>query len=150
MTRRSLIAAGAALGLWVAPIGAVGAQASCDDWNTKQFFSNAEAADVPRCLAAGAVLEAGGELNQTPLHWAAAYSVRPGVIAALLSAGAQLEFRTSNGWTPLLVAAAFSKTAAVVTTLANAGADLEARDKYGKTPLQMAAYRRKTPNVVAA
>ena len=90
----------------------------CTAWLSERFFGEATAADVSRCLDAGADpnARAGGKwqgeswfsraliditfalagrsrdlLSETPLHLAAAFGKDPSIIAALLDAGADLE-----------------------------------------------------------
>ena len=147
---RAKTVAGLVCALWLAVANAALAQPSCGDWNTPAFFQRATAADVSRCLAGGADLEARGENGVTPLHHAAAFSKAPAVVTALLAAGADLEARAANGVTPLHVAAVRSKTPAVVTALLAAGADLEARGKDGQTPLHVAVQNNTDPRVVKA
>ena len=69
----------------------------CADWNTEAFFEGATAADVSRCVAAGADVEARNGDGWTPLHLAAAHSARPPVVTALLNAGADPEALDKNG-----------------------------------------------------
>ena len=61
---------------------------SCKDWNTASFFERASAADISRCLEAGAKVEVKDEAGATPLHRAALMSGNPAVVKALLDAGA--------------------------------------------------------------
>ena len=83
--------AGLSCALWLAVANAALAQPSCGDWNTEAFFQRATAADVSRCLAGGADLEARDEDGWAPLHFAAVHSEIPAVVAVLLDAGADLE-----------------------------------------------------------
>ena len=133
--------------LLLTPAHATTAHVSCTDWNTKEFFENATAIHVSRCLSVGANLEARTERGLTPLHMAAKYSTAPSVIAVLLDAGANLEARTVGGSTPLHLATRFPSA---VTTLVEAGADLEARSEGGFTPLHNAARFGATFSVVTA
>ena len=66
LTSSLLLAAGAAL-----------ARPDCDDWNTNEFFKEATASDVGRCISQGADLEARDEYGLTPLHMAALFSKTP-------------------------------------------------------------------------
>ena len=125
LTSSLLLAAGAAL-----------ARPDCDDWNTRDFFDQATAADVARCISQGADPKARAKGGATPLHGAASLSETPAVVKVLLDAGADLEARDEHGLTPLH-RAAISKTPAVVKALLDAGADLEARDQFGKTPVEL-------------
>ena len=126
------------------------AQVSCADWNTANFFVDAGAHDVTRCLATGSDPNLRGEGGYTPLHSAAANSTDPSVLARLLDAGADLESRGETGLTPLHVAAGGSSEPAVVMALVNAGADLAARTDAGYTPLHVAAGGSSEPAVVTA
>ena len=92
--------AGLACALWLAVANAALAQPSCGDWNTQAFFRLATAADVSRCLEAGADLEARGEEGATPLHLAAVLSETPAVVVALLDAGADPAARDAFGRIP--------------------------------------------------
>ena len=67
----------------------------CADWNSSKYFRVAGVEHVAACLASGANPKTGNKLGETPLHWAAAFSPNPAVIAALLDAGADLEARGS-------------------------------------------------------
>ena len=73
------------------------AQTPCADWNTESFFESATAADVSRCVAAGADVGARDDDDRTPLHLAAANSESLPVVRALLEAGADPEARDKNG-----------------------------------------------------
>ena len=72
----------------VVSLGQAGlAQAGCDDWNTFDFFEDADGDLVRTCLAAGADHSARDENGITPLHYAAFLGPTE-AIAALLDAGA--------------------------------------------------------------
>lgn len=64
------------------------ARVSCKDWNTPKFFKRASMADIPRCLKAGAEVNARSKGGFTPLYWAAEKSKTPEVVRILLKAGA--------------------------------------------------------------
>ena len=97
---------------------------------------------TPSDSRSGANPKTGNKHGETPLHWAAAFSPNPAVIAALLDAGADLEARGSWGKMPLHRAAESNKNPAVIAALLDAGAN-----HVGNTPLHHAAgafgpYRR--------
>ena len=107
---------------------------SCEGWNTKGFFGLADAADVARCLKAGAKVNARDKTGQTPLHVVARHGKNPAVVAVLVGAGARAGARDETGATPLHAAALKSGSPAMVKALLEAGADAAARDEKGKTP----------------
>lgn len=78
----------------------------------------------------------------TPLHWAAGFNHRPGIIQMLLDAGADMEARAGR-WdnTPLHEACrnknAENKNTAVIRFLLEAGADVNARNKGGHSPIDI-------------
>ena len=132
--------------LFAAPARAAGA--SCEDWNTAEFFKRATMADVSRCLKAGAKVNARDKDGLTPLHMAAAKNATPAVVKVLLANGAKVNARNKDGGTPLHVSAAFSKTPAVVKALLAAGADparriMRAR-RRGITPKRTPRSREQT------
>ena len=87
----------------------------------------------------------------TPLHWAAAYSKNPAVIAALLDSGADIKAKGYNGGSPLHWAATGSENPAIITLLLKAGADINAKETLsGHTPLHFAASSNDNPAVVQA
>ena len=73
----------------------------CADWNSKEYFEAATAADVAACIQSGADLKARTEDGWTPLHWAAGLNESPAIITALLDAGADPKARDKDGKTPL-------------------------------------------------
>ena len=82
-----------------APARAAGV--SCEAWNTGGFFEDATAADVSRCLKAGASTSARNKAGLTPLHWAAELSENVEVVKTLLlAAGAEPAARDNAGKTP--------------------------------------------------
>ncbi len=87
------------LAAWMSAAPAVAA-VSCEDWNTEVFFQRAGAADVSRCLKAGADVTARDENGWTPLHKAAGDSTTPAIVTALLKAGADPAARDKRGKTP--------------------------------------------------
>ena len=122
----------------------------CADWNSKEYFEAATAADVAVCIQSGADLKARTEFDLTPLHRAASFNANPAVIAALVDAGADLKARTEFGWTPLHLAANFNANPAVIAALVDAGADLKVRTEFGWTPLHLAARSNENSAVIAA
>lgn len=129
-----------------APTRAAGV--SCEAWNTGGFFKRAAAAEVSRCLKAGASTSARNKAGLTPLHVAAEKSKTPTVVKTLLAAGAKVNARKKGGSTPLRFAARGSGTPAVVKALLEAGAKVNARDNDGRTPLHYAARFSKNVEVV--
>ena len=99
---RLALAGGASLALLAGfgPDAAGGmAQKPCVGWNTESFFESATAADVSRCVAAGADVGARDDDDRTPLHFAAENSESLPVVRALLEAGADPEALTRTGGT---------------------------------------------------
>ncbi len=90
---------GAAVAAWLCAAPATAA-VSCEKWNTRAFFKRASAADVSRCLQAGANINARDEDGLTPLHGAAILSKNPAVVDALLKAGANVNARDRAGKMP--------------------------------------------------
>ena len=74
-------------------------QVSCEKWNTPAFFRSAGLSDLTRCLEVKKT-DARDEKGRTPLHLAARFSEKPGVVAALLAAGADPAARDEVGKTP--------------------------------------------------
>ena len=72
----------------------------CADWNSKEYFEAATAADVTDCIQSGANPKARDKNGRTPLHWAVRYNKNPAVIAVLLDAGADPKARDTDGETP--------------------------------------------------
>ena len=122
----------------------------CADWNSKEYFRAALAADMTDCLQSGADPKARNEEGFTPLHFAALLNKNPAVIAALLDAGADLKARDKDGFTPLHRAAVINESPAIIAALLDAGADLKARDKLGGTPLHWAAGSNENPAIITA
>ena len=120
----------------------------CSKWDTEDFFKQAEAADVKRCIGEGADIEARGEHSWTPLHFVARNNENPEVVKALLDAGADIVARDDGGDTPLHIAASSNENPEVVKVLLDAGADIKARSDGGGTPLHSAAYNNENPEVV--
>jgi len=138
MKRRMSAMLGAAAAAWLCAAPATAA-VSCAKWNTWAFFERASAADVSRCLRAGADVNPRIKgSRRTPLHGAAEQNKNPAVVDALLKGGANVNARIKGSRrTPLHFAAATNKTA-VVGALLKAGADAGARDRIGRTPFDFA------------
>ena len=127
------------------------AAAQCEELCTVAFWQKATVADIQALLDAG---PAGERLSDLPpfesLHWAAAYSQTPAVVALLIKQGLDIEARSGElERTPLHSAAALSNTPAVVVLLIKQGANLEARDKISHTPLHVAVAEGENPEIVA-
>ena len=112
------------------------AQLDCEDWNTNEFFEAATAADVRRCLRAGADANAKDEYNITPLHRAGSAAV----VRALVRAGADVNATTAPAYTstpPLF----WVDKAEVAVALLKAGAHPMARSSSNWPS------RRRTPTI---
>ena len=107
MKRRMSAMLGAAAAAWLCAAPATAA-VSCAKWNTRAFFERASAADVSRCLRAGANVNARDAGGLTPLHFAAAKN-KTAVVDVLLKGGANVNARDKTGWTPLHRAAMLTK-----------------------------------------
>ncbi len=112
--------------------------ADCSQWNTKEFFRQAGAAEVRTCLQAGASLEVRNFFGENPIHVAAMHSEEPAVIEALVEAGANPNALAAEGTTPLHAAVDLNENLDIITALAQAGADPNRRDHYGWMPLHVA------------
>ena len=151
------------------------ARDSCEDWTTASFFERTSAADVSRCLEAGAKVNAQDETGATPLHAAAAKSTTSAVLQALLDAGADAEAKDEAGSTPwdyvkenpaLRATDLYRRLAGVfcedwntapfferagtadVSRCLKAGAEVGVRDEAEATPLHLAASKSEVPAVV--
>ena len=133
---RHLLIAALALHIFSVPGRAV---ADCREiWPSEDFFKTATAADVERCLAAGAKANGYGHGRVTPLHHAAKHGTAE-MVAALLAAGANPD-AYANSTTPLHVAVEHG-TAEMVDALVAAGADSSKRDRSNRTPFDLAKLR---------
>ena len=106
---------------------------SCEHWNTEEFFAQADAATVGRCLEEGASPVRPEPISAhvrgpTPLQLAASHSSDPDVVRLLIEAGADLAARGERDSVALHYAAAWNANPTVVAALLEAGATLEARD----------------------
>ena len=135
----------------VGPKGLAQQATNCAAWNTGEFFERSTVEDATACLAAGADVHARDERDLTPLHWAAARTLDPAVLEALLAAGAEPDARGSDaviGITPLHAAAEGNENPAALRVLLAAGADPIARGSDGRTPLHLAAQQNGNPEIV--
>jgi len=123
------------------------AQPHCRDWQRYSFWEEAQAADVERCLAAGADPNAATSGGRTPLH-RAAWHGHSETVAALLAAGADPDAAAGDGRTPLHEAARYGSAETVALLLA-VGADPDAAASDGRTPLHLAAVDGNSETVAA-
>lgn len=110
---------------------------SCSNWNSYDFWQNATADTINRCLPS-IDLAISPNNDKYALHYAAAESESVEVVQILLDAGADLEARDSRGGTALM-SAALNQNASVTASLLAAGANIAAEDDYGATALHFAA-----------
>ena len=89
-------------------------RASCENWNTREFFANATVSEVEACLSAGAPLN---ELSQQDIY----------PLGLAISAALSTVDRTSTGLQ-------------IIETLLSAGADPNIQNSWGLTPLHIAAF----------
>ncbi len=75
----------------------------CVHWLAEGFWRMAVAADIGRCLAAGARLDARNRNGEGPLHLAAEFG-DAATVGALIAAGAAVGVRGERGMTPLHIA----------------------------------------------
>ena len=104
-------------------------------------WSGVTAARVRQCVALGGDADTafGFDHGGTGvLHYAAAGSGDPEVIAALIEAGAELNARDSRGRTPLHWTVSNSEPRAAVSALIRGGAEIDAVDENGETPVRRA------------
>ena len=99
-------------------------QADCDDWGFERFFKSATAADVQRCLDAGASLQAYSSAYDPPLM-VAAEAGNTEATKVLLAAGAEVNARSKGGATILHQVVAFGNVE-TIKMLLNAGAEVNA------------------------
>ena len=82
------------------------------------------------------LVEAGADVNATPLMWAAGDIAK---VRLLLAKGADVNARSKIGRTPLLIAALHDGAAEIVRLMMDKGADVLAQDKDGISVLEAAA-----------
>lgn len=140
----------------------VAAEPDCLDWAEIQFWEQATAKNVRKCLDEGADFAFRNEFGQTPMHLAATYG-KVEAMLELADAGADFDAheyiegmtpmhyltstlsmavsqadRESSGEMRQLVVAG-PNVSQTVLILVEAGADIDARDMVGQTPLHLAA-----------
>lgn len=108
----------------------------CKDLYTGLFHYRAKAADIDRCINAGADPNVKNRNGDTPLHGAVTLR-RSGAITALIDAGADLNAKDQNGDTPLHIAV-LKGTANMVHDLLDAGADTDVINNRGLIPFYRA------------
>ena len=124
--------------------GSLVARPDCADWNTPEFFEQATAADVTRCLSQGADPTARvaramttGELLYTinlPNRSRSAWLMPDGSVQWRDGNAPAAQPSATYSWQPPLRAAASGGSPEVVKTLLAAGSDLEARGDRGLPP----------------
>ncbi|HEV7403294.1 MAG TPA: ankyrin repeat domain-containing protein [Chthoniobacteraceae bacterium] len=100
-------------------------------------------------LAHGALVDARGDQDYTPLHYSVLHVETGGTVETLLEAGADVNAVTRLGTTPLLIAAGEKKNGAAIKTLLAHGANPEARNHGGLTA-PMVAIRVSDLSVLSA
>ena len=129
---------------------ATAADLECWMWNTDNFSKESTAADITRCVEAGANLRDRDSKGVTPLHKAAKYNHDPAVIKALIDVGAFVHARTTNRETPLHFAAEYNDNPIVIKTLVDAGAEVRAWNEYYWRSLHNAAAFNENPDIIKA
>ena len=153
MTSFKLIRFFALLFILAVPLGAK-AMPDCSNWMEDEFWEQADALDVARCLSAGADPNARDQYGFTSLQWAVLYSTAEAMletVKALLDAGADPNAQSQEDGTALTLALSrasyddLDDVEEVVRVLLDAGADpnlwsSESEEGYRLyTPLIMAA-----------
>ena len=122
-----------------------------EDWLSRDYWTNADAAQVQFDLDCGADAAVVNDDGWTPLHYSTSYNNAAGVTGALVDAGADIEAKDPRyGFTPLHLAAYYTSNPDLIRVLVDAGANLQARDKEGQSPLHHAAANNKTASVTGA
>ena len=113
-----------------------GSDSFCSEWPSRNYFENASAKDVRKCLGEGASIASRDDDGRTPLHWAAAVSDDVAVLAELLAAGADLSLVDLDGYRAIHVAAAEATNPTVISYLVALGSDAEAEvsGRRGRCP----------------
>ena len=99
------------------------AVARCKGWETEGYFKKTTMEEVSSCLDTGIDLEARNHSGLNSLHRAAAHTVNPAVVEALLKAGADLESQDNDDHTPLVLAVIHNENPRVIEILLKAGAN---------------------------
>jgi ankyrin repeat protein len=103
--------------------------------------------EASRLLSVGADVNAEGERDRTPLHWASLKG-HVQVVVVLLEHGADIEAKNDLDWTPLHYACFYGHVT-VGNELLSRGANIEAKTMTGDTPLHWASHRDHLPVVKA-
>ena len=135
----------------------------CENWLSKQFFSEATNEDVKRCIEDRKMdWKLADQFKLTPLHYSAGYNADPLVSEELIRQYLAIKFETDaseinseidseasatftnskdkNGMTPLHWAAAESNNPGVIDVLRKWGADMNSTsEEYELTPLHLAS-----------
>jgi ankyrin repeat protein len=112
--------------------------------------------EVERLLSVGAHVNAKGDYDWSPLHWAC-HRGHVRVFQALRENGADIEATDNSGFTPLHLACLNGHVAVVIELLSpnesngatSRGADIEAKNNHGDTPLHKASWSGHLPVVKA-
>ncbi len=117
-----------------------------ENWGTKEFFQEAGAEDVERCLNQGAKVSDKILPNGlTPLHWAARCTKHKEVIEILLKKGAEINVPERTGLTPLHWAVQNPNIPVeIVDIMVQNGGDIHVRTKNTKSSLIETAIRNAT------
>ena len=102
---------------------------------TRDFWLNADEAQVRDALERGVVIETVDQFERTSLHLAAAFSGNAAAIDALLEAGADIQRVNGYGASPLHFAAAYNHNHGIVDRLLAHGANINARVDLPDAPI---------------